>query len=336
MRKPVTAKPARVSIAMCTYNGARFLPQQLESIAAQTQCPDELIVCDDGSTDYTLEVLRDFRMGARFPVHIFENADALLGSTKNFEKAVRFCEGSVIFLADQDDIWQPEKIEVFCATLENHPEAGYVFSDLDLIDEFGAPKEKTMWESLHLSDAALRRFSGANQFRFLLRRTVATGAAMAFRASLADSLLPFSRYLVHDYWISLVASCLGARGRAISEPLVQYRQHAAQQIGAPPPGASFLRKIDRARKTDAAQYLSRALGLQELKQRILAAGANGQTFLADDLNLLDQNLEHFFRRAAAHSLHGTARIGKVVSEAATGRYRKFSNSWQSIVEDLCF
>lgn len=336
MRKQVTAKPVRVSIAMCSYNGARFLPQQLESIAAQTQRPNELIVCDDGSTDYTLEVLRDFRMAAGFPVHIFENTSALLGSTKNFEKAIRFCEGGVIFLADQDDIWQPEKIEVFCATLENHPEVGYVFSDSELIDEYGASKGKTMWESLHLTDSALKRFSGANQFRFLLRRTVATGAAMAFRANLLNSLLPFSRYFVHDYWISLVGSCLGAIGLPISEPLVQYRQHSAQQIGAPSAATSILKKIDRARKTEAIQYLSRALGLQELRDRILAAGASGQTYSADDLNMLDQNLEHCFRRAAAHSLHGTARIGKVVSEAVTGRYGKFSNSWQSIVEDLCF
>ena len=332
----MTHKRAQVSIAMCTYNGVRFLRQQLESIAAQTQSPNELIVCDDGSTDCTLDMLRDFRVAARFPVHIFENVDAPLGSTKNFEKAIRFCEGSVIFLADQDDIWQSEKIEVFCATLENHPEVGYVFSDSELIDEHGAPSGKTMWESLHLSDSALRHFSGGSQFRFLLRRTVATGAAMAFRSSLVNSLLPFSRYFVHDYWISLLASCLGEIGWPISEPLVQYRQHGTQQIGAPLAGASILKKIERARKTDALQYRCRATALQELRDRILAAGAQGRTYSADDLNVLEQNLEHFLRRAAAHSLHGTARIGKVVSEAATGRYRKFSNSWQSIVEDLCF
>jgi len=324
----------RISVAMCTYNGARFLPQQLESIAAQTRRPDQMIVCDDGSGDETLQILRDFRRVTGFPVHIFENREAPIGSTKNFEKAILLCEGEVIFLADQDDIWRPEKIEILANTLENHPEAGYVFSDGQLIDEPGGRLGAYIWESLGLSASVIRRFAEVNQVPILLRRSMVTGATMAFRASLESVIIPIPEQFVQDYWISLMASCIGLRGIPIPEPLVEYRQHRGQQIGARRP--SLFEKIRAARQTEATHYRSRTQGLRELRKRLVSAGAHGRTYSADDLNLLDQNLEHCFRRAAAHSLHGTARIGKVVSEAVTGRYGKFSNSWQSIVEDLCF
>jgi glycosyltransferase involved in cell wall biosynthesis len=323
-----------ISVAMCTYNGARFLPQQLESIAAQTRRPDQMIVCDDGSADDTLRILRHFRRTAGFPIHILENNGAPLGSTKNFEKAIRFCDGRVIFLADQDDVWKSEKIEILADTLDNHPEAGYVFSDGQLIDEPGGWLGTCIWESLGINASVIRRFSEANQVPILLRRSLVTGATMAFRSSLESVIVPIPEHFVHDYWISLLSSCIGLRGVPIPEPLVEYRQHQGQQIGAR--RASLFEKIRAARQTGAKYYRSRSQGLQELRSRLLIAGARGRTYSADDLNLLDQNLEHFFRRAAVHSLHGTARIGKVVSEAATGRYGKFSNSWQSIVEDLCF
>lgn len=325
---------SRISVAMCTYNGARFLPQQLDSIAAQTRRPDQLIVCDDGSADETLKILRHFRRTANFPVHILENNGAPLGSTKNFEKAIRFCDGNVIFLADQDDVWKSEKIEILADSLDNHPEAGYVFSDGQLIDEPGGRLGTYIWESLGISASVIRRFAEVNQVPILLRRSMVTGATMAFRANLESVIIPIPEHFVHDYWISLLASCIGFRGVPIPEPLVEYRQHRGQQIGARRP--SLFEKIRAARQTGATHYRNRTHGLQELRRRLLMAGAHGRTYSADDLNLLDQNLKHFFRRAAAHSLHGTARIGKVVSEAVTGRYGKFSNSWQSIVEDLCF
>src|SRR5216683_3439034 len=113
---------------MCTYNGARFLLHQLESIAAQTRLPNELVVCDDRSADESLEIVRSFAKRAPFPVRLEIN-EKNLGSTKNFEKAIGLCQGEIIALADQDDVWKPRKLAVLEKTLEEHPEAGYVFSD---------------------------------------------------------------------------------------------------------------------------------------------------------------------------------------------------------------
>src|ERR687894_3003245 len=102
--------PARFSVAMCTYNGARFVAEQLASVAAQTRPPDELVVCDDGSTDETCRLVEEFAARAPFPVRLFVN-ERNLGSTRNFGRAVALCEGDLVALSDQDDVWHPEKLE---------------------------------------------------------------------------------------------------------------------------------------------------------------------------------------------------------------------------------
>ena len=102
--------PPRFSVAMCTYNGARFVAEQLESVAAQTRPPSELVVCDDRSTDGTARLVEQFAARAPFPVRLFVN-ERNLGSTANFGRAVTLAEGDLVALCDQDDVWRPEKLE---------------------------------------------------------------------------------------------------------------------------------------------------------------------------------------------------------------------------------
>lgn len=115
-----------LSVAMCTYNGEEYLWEQLLSIAEQTRLPDELIVCDDSSTDTTLQILNEFQKMAPFSVRIYCN-EAKLGPSKNFEKAITLCSGDVIALSDQDDVWLPRKLERLEKLLEDHLEAGLRF-----------------------------------------------------------------------------------------------------------------------------------------------------------------------------------------------------------------
>src|SRR5690349_20095217 len=127
-----------ISVAMCTYNGARFLPEQLESIAAQTRLPGELVVCDDRSTDESAEIVRDFARRSPFSVRLEINQENL-GSTKNFEKAIGLCQGEIIALADQDDVWHGQKLSCLAGVLENDDRIGAVFSDAELIEENSRP-----------------------------------------------------------------------------------------------------------------------------------------------------------------------------------------------------
>src|SRR5688572_3171861 len=99
----------RLSVALCSYNGARFIHDQLSSIARQSRLPDELVICDDRSSDNTIAIIEKFAVDAPFPVRSHVNPTNL-GSTKNFELAISRCCGDFIALSDQDDIWHQDKL----------------------------------------------------------------------------------------------------------------------------------------------------------------------------------------------------------------------------------
>ena len=113
----------RISVAMCTYNGANFLPAQLASISDQTRPPDEIIVCDDASNDETRALLERFARTSAIPVSLYFS-DQNVGSVKNFERAIGLCTGDVIALSDQDDVWRADKLQLIENAFREHPAAG--------------------------------------------------------------------------------------------------------------------------------------------------------------------------------------------------------------------
>src|SRR5579872_5327047 len=123
----------KVSVAMCTFNGAKFVEAQLQSIFQQTRVPDEIIVCDDVSTDATVEVLR--KVAAKDPVNIQIHQNSRnLGYLENFESAVRRTTGDIIFLSDQDDVWLPEKVATMVEPFLRNPQVVLAYSDAMLTD----------------------------------------------------------------------------------------------------------------------------------------------------------------------------------------------------------
>src|ERR1700733_5344548 len=130
---------------MCTYNGERYLREQLDSITSQTMLPAELIICDDGSVDSTLKIAEDFAHSSPFKVRVQRNSKNL-GVTKNFEQAICLSSGEFIALCDQDDVWYPQKLAALSAKLSANPLAGGVFSNADLIDENSRPLGKELWQ----------------------------------------------------------------------------------------------------------------------------------------------------------------------------------------------
>src|ERR1043165_1659709 len=129
---------------MCTYNGAEFLPAQWESILAQSRKPDEIVVCDDGSSDQTRSLLENFASESPLPVTLQFNQNNL-GSVKNFEQAIRLCTGSIIALSDQDDVWRSDKLETIEAALNNDLKVGLVFSDAEIVSKDLEPLGRRMW-----------------------------------------------------------------------------------------------------------------------------------------------------------------------------------------------
>lgn len=123
-----------VSVAMCTYNGANYIEEQLLSIFGQTKYVDEIVICDDQSTDDTVGLIR--HLAERFPgrIRLFINEERLHVSA-NFEKAILLCKGDFIFLSDQDDVWHANKVETLCNWLFLHPDKDVVFSNTRIVDK---------------------------------------------------------------------------------------------------------------------------------------------------------------------------------------------------------
>jgi len=318
----------RTSVAICTFNGARYLPAQLQSIASQTRCPDEMVVCDDRSDDGTSDILERFQADARFPVRIFRNAERL-GPAKNFEKAIGLCEADIIVLCDQDDVWRKHKLDSLTKVFDERPDAVYAFSDAEMIDDNGRLLGQTLWEAMGLK-SKIERFSGQAQLELLLRHNLIPGAAMAFRARFREVLSPVPAGWMHDYWIVLLGSVFSC-GVPVPEPLFEYRRHSNQVCGWKK--KSFFQVWMDSLASQAQERWGKLDSFRELVSRVNSIQTSDRA-ASERIQLLKEKESHLFNRARARSAHGFSRIVDVLGEVGTGRYHRFSDSWYSILRDL--
>ena len=222
-----------LSVALCTYNGSAFLRDQLASIAAQDRRPDELVVRDDASEDGTPDIVRAFAARAPFPVRFERNA-ARLGSTRNFDGAIAACTGDLIALSDQDDVWRPDKLSTIERRFAGNLGVGLVFSDADLVDAALNPIGARLWARVGFDSRRRQFWRTRGALTALVPGRIVTGATMAFRSTFRALVLPTPEGIapmIHDGWIALAVAAV-AEVDFIEAPLVAYRQHGAQQIGA--------------------------------------------------------------------------------------------------------
>lgn len=325
----------RISVAMCTYNGAEFLPAQLESIARQTRPPDEIIVSDDASTDDTRALLQAFARSSAIPVSLYFS-DENVGSVKNFERAIGLCTGDVIALSDQDDVWRPGKLDRLERSFADSPAAGIVFSDAEIVDENLKALGKRMWDEVGFDAHKQKVVRAGRSLEVLIYGWTVTGATMAFRSAFAKLALPVPANIamIHDGWIALTIAAV-ADVVFIDEPLVQYRQHERQQVGAP-------------KRQPAAQTQRGLQGFETALRR-----RNSTSELHAILSALEDRLsaqQHAFdcRRALAfigdYSLHldvranlprkRLSRLPRIVRELMTMRYHEYANGFRSAAKDL--
>lgn len=219
-----------VSIAIATWNGSRHLEEQLGSILAQTRLPDQIVLRDDRSSDDTVAIASRVLAGAPFDVDIAVN-EQRLGSTGNFASALSSCTGDIVFFCDQDDIWDPGKVERLSRELDAHPEIDWIFCDARLADASMQTIGPSFWLHEGFDNARQRRFLSGMQCQELLSRSMVMGASMAFRRQLVLNFLPIGAGWIHDEWIALALAAHGAKGGLIAAPMQSYRTHSAQQIG---------------------------------------------------------------------------------------------------------
>jgi glycosyltransferase involved in cell wall biosynthesis len=325
---PPTASP-RLSVALCTFEGARFLEAQLESLASQSRLPDELVACDDGSRDGTASILEAFARRAPFPVRVVVN-NATLGSTANFEKAIGLCSGDLIATCDQDDAWMPEKIARTLAVFAEDPRLGLVFTDAEVVGENLSPLGHRLWDAVGFGPGLRRLVREDRAFEALLRQWIVTGATMTFRAAHRALVLPIPRAWVHDAWIALLVAAVVPLG-LLEEPTIRYRQHGAQQFGASL--ASPAQAFRRAREVGAAQF-----GL-ELERFILARDRlrawSAQVRDPSVLLLLEGKVAHQeLRLAISRSGSRPARLAAATGELLRGGYSRYSARTYYALKDM--
>ena len=204
----ITPKFPMLSIALTTYNGEKYLASLLESFFSQTQLVDEVIICDDGSCDNTIKILNNFKEKYHnFNIKIFQN-HSNLGVAKNFSKAIRLCKGNLIFLADQDDVWEVNKVQVMVSEYIKGT-ASYIISDMKVMDEEGNLESFTFSEYLESEHLISSSY-------FM------NGCAVLADKHFLLACLPIPSKKGHDAWFAYCARRLKTRS-FLTEPLMRYR-----------------------------------------------------------------------------------------------------------------
>ena len=207
-----------ISIAMATYNGQKYIIEQLDSILNQTvSMPIEIVACDDCSTDATRDILLEYaKRDAR--VKAFFN-ESNLGFVKNFEKAVSLCNGEFIAFSDQDDIWLPEKLEKLLLSIGDKD---FVCSNALLVDTSNVPLGLTMKQACNYKYVPLDALSVLKR---LAHNNFVQGATMLVRSSFLSKTPPVpTEFGYHDWWLAF-NSCAAGGFRYLDECLIRYRRH---------------------------------------------------------------------------------------------------------------
>lgn len=219
-----------ISVALCTYNGADFIQQQLDSIFTQTVPVDEVVICDDCSMDSTFTILKTYAV--KYPqIRLIKN-EINLGFRANFEKALIECQGDYIFFSDQDDIWSKDKVENTVSFLKESGMYG-VYTDGILINEDNQRLGESLFSRIKLRPYIEHHLLEQNEFEILcLNGNHVTGATLAITKSAKDLVLPFrtSKILLHDMWMALRLSSINKLG-CLDKPLISYRLHTSQECG---------------------------------------------------------------------------------------------------------
>lgn len=204
-----------VSVCIATYNGEKYIKEQLSSILSQIQQDDEVIISDDGSKDNTITIIKSFN-DSRIKIVLNHNRH---GADGNFENALKLAKGDIIFMADQDDVWLENKYKI---TLNALSDCDLVHSDSIVTDE----NLKTLYGSFY------GMYNNGPGILKNIYRSTYFGSHMAFKKRILDYSFPFpqTNEIGHDLWIGLVAEMIG-KVKFIDDKLLLYRRHADSHGG---------------------------------------------------------------------------------------------------------
>lgn len=318
-----------ISVALCTHNGSRFVAEQVRSILSQSRLPREIVLSDDASSDDTVEIVRNeiaaFNQGRPETITLIvrENTPAL-GVTKNFEQAIRLCTSDLVALADQDDVWVPEKLARMASEFDARPDLTLLHANLKLVDAQLNSLGADMFTVYRVSNWEFESIHDGRAIDVLVRRNLVTGASSMFRRALLDVAQPLPKAWIHDEWLGIVASVSG-RVDVLDEPLVLYRQHGGNQIGAARMNLRhYIGRMIFSRTDRNARLLARAT---QMAEHPVFATRPAMREIAID-KLAHETARWNFPASRLR------RLGPVLRERRTGRYQRFGLGIQDIARDL--
>lgn len=267
----------KVDILLATYNGEKYIREQIDSILNQTYKEFRLLISDDGSTDGTRDILNEYK-AKDDRIEIFMQEENL-GVVKNFEFLLKKVEAKYYMFSDQDDIWKDEKIEKSL----NKIEEGFdlVYSDLEVVDE----NLNVTYESYWKLKGIYKKIKKYNNFESLYLNNFITGCTVISKKELIDSFMPLpniSKFVLHDYWISLIISQNG-KIAYIEEPLIKYRQHKNNKVGSK-------KKSDELKSIDEI----RSLFIQVKKEHFKVFIENGDKFKSEKIKELNKKALKYY------------------------------------------
>lgn len=338
-----------ISVAMATYNGAKFLREQLHSIATQTVLPDELVICDDCSTDDTVLLLEEFARSAPFPVRIVQNGENL-GFANNFLKCASICRGDWTTFCDQDDIWLPHKLACMAEEIERSgDDVVLLYHAASLVNEALEPTGTLL---PHIPSRRVHPSGDRSAFWFV------GGCVMCFRSCLLEGMDSAARpmdsyrgnkgwenggvaWMPHDKWVCLLANMCGTTV-AIPDVLSLYRRHATTATGSHL-DQGIAQRIAQARATGTADYEFMAARSRDASKSLRGLGLSSLDDpraggLATGASKFATISEHFTARARIHSTgRGSTKLREV---AGLVRRRAYSGDpftsfgYRALAKDL--
>jgi glycosyltransferase involved in cell wall biosynthesis len=314
-----------ISVALCTYNGTAYLSTQWQSLLEQQQLPDEVVVCDDKSTDGTIELVNQLAANAPFTVRIIENKEQL-GFNKNFECALKACTGDLIFLCDQDDFWLPEKIITMTKFMNQHPQTQLAFCDAWVTDAHLMGREKHFWDVVRFNKMAQDRWQAGEAMEILLDGNRMMGCATVIRKDFLNYVLPIPSNLPGDYiydgWMALVGAACNTI-TFIDKPLQLYRTHVAQQVGVRPPETveriRLRDRITRHRARKLAPLAEKKVVLTKIDHLLNERVPTD----APGLPQLHRSLSHFSMRSSLPP-NRLKRLLPVLTSMMNGNYKRYA------------
>lgn len=266
----------KIDILMATYNGEKYIREQIDSILSQSYSDFRLMISDDCSTDSTRDILIEYAQKDNRIKLFFQEFN--LGIVKNFEYLMKRVESDCFMFSDQDDVWKSDKI-LKTISLMKVTNSDLIYTDLEVVDQ-----DLKLINSSYISLKGFDKKVKYNNFESLYLNNYITGSTMLVKSEWIDKIVPLpseSKFILHDYWTALVVSKLG-KMTYLDEPLVKYRQHGKNEIGSK-------RKSDEIEDFDDIRELFITVKLDHFK-----------TFIKHEYAFKDEKLEEVNKRAYAY------------------------------------